>query len=242
MRIAVPKETAAGERRVALVPEVVRKLTAAGHEVLVEAGAGAAAMIPDALFEEAGRDARATPPHLGRRRRGQGRAAQPRGDRPPGLRQRPDRLPPAADRGRRDSRAGRLRRHRVRAGGRAAHLARAVDGRAVLAGQRRRLPRRAARRRAHGPLLPDADDRRGHDPARPRCWCSAPASPACRRSPPRAGSARRSTGFDVRPRSGAGRVARRELPRVRPRRRRRGRGRLRARADRRGEAAQQQQA
>jgi NAD(P) transhydrogenase subunit alpha len=53
MRIAVPKETAAGERRVALVPEVVRKL-AADHEVVVEAGAGAGALIPDELYEEAG--------------------------------------------------------------------------------------------------------------------------------------------------------------------------------------------
>jgi NAD(P) transhydrogenase subunit alpha len=49
----VPKETAAGERRVALVPEVVRKL-AATHEVVVEAGAGAGALIPDELYEEAG--------------------------------------------------------------------------------------------------------------------------------------------------------------------------------------------
>ncbi len=54
MKIAVPKETAAGERRVALVPEVVRKLTGNGHEVVVQAGAGEAAMIPDALYEEAG--------------------------------------------------------------------------------------------------------------------------------------------------------------------------------------------
>jgi len=54
MEIGVPKESAAGERRVALVPEVVRKLTAQGHEVVVERGAGAAAMIPDAGFEEAG--------------------------------------------------------------------------------------------------------------------------------------------------------------------------------------------
>jgi NAD(P) transhydrogenase subunit alpha len=36
----VPKETAAGERRVALVPEVVRKLVAGEHDVIVEAGAG----------------------------------------------------------------------------------------------------------------------------------------------------------------------------------------------------------
>src|SRR5215212_1520748 len=54
MRVGVPKETAEGERRVALVPEVVRKLTQKEHEVLVEPGAGGGAMIPDSLFEEAG--------------------------------------------------------------------------------------------------------------------------------------------------------------------------------------------
>ena len=54
MKIAVPKETAAGERRVALVPDVVRKLTGNDHEVVVQAGAGEAAMIPDSLYEEAG--------------------------------------------------------------------------------------------------------------------------------------------------------------------------------------------
>jgi NAD(P) transhydrogenase subunit alpha len=54
MKIAVPKETAAGERRVALVPDVVRKLTGSGHEVVVQAGAGEAAIIPDSLYEEAG--------------------------------------------------------------------------------------------------------------------------------------------------------------------------------------------
>ena len=54
MQIGVPKESVAGERRVALVPEVVRKLTGQGHEVVVELGAGAAAMIPDGQFEEAG--------------------------------------------------------------------------------------------------------------------------------------------------------------------------------------------
>src|SRR5438874_12435295 len=54
MRVGVPKETAQREKRVALVPEVVRKLTQREHEVLVEAGAGQAALIPDALFEEAG--------------------------------------------------------------------------------------------------------------------------------------------------------------------------------------------
>jgi NAD(P) transhydrogenase subunit alpha len=54
MRIGVPKETAAGERRVALVPEVVKKLTGQGHTVLVQRGAGEGALIPDAHFEEAG--------------------------------------------------------------------------------------------------------------------------------------------------------------------------------------------
>src|SRR5215213_11443390 len=54
MRIGVPKETVEGERRVALVPEVVRKLVGADHVVLVERGAGAEALIPDGQFEEAG--------------------------------------------------------------------------------------------------------------------------------------------------------------------------------------------
>jgi NAD(P) transhydrogenase subunit alpha len=54
MQIGVPKETAAGERRVAMVPEVVGKLTKAGHEVLVEQGAGEAALIPDPAYREAG--------------------------------------------------------------------------------------------------------------------------------------------------------------------------------------------
>jgi len=55
MEIGVPKETAEGERRVALVPEIVRKLSGAGGlEVLVERGAGAGALLPDELYEEAG--------------------------------------------------------------------------------------------------------------------------------------------------------------------------------------------
>src|SRR4051812_32860014 len=54
MRIGVPKETAPGERRVALVPEVVGKLVTAGFEVLVQRSAGEAASFPDAAYEEAG--------------------------------------------------------------------------------------------------------------------------------------------------------------------------------------------
>jgi NAD(P) transhydrogenase subunit alpha len=54
MLVGVPKESAAGERRVALVPDVVRKLAARGVDVLVEASAGAGAIIPDALYTAAG--------------------------------------------------------------------------------------------------------------------------------------------------------------------------------------------
>ena len=54
MRIGVPKESAAGEHRVALVPEVVGKLKAKGVDVLVQRGAGADALLPDEAFEQAG--------------------------------------------------------------------------------------------------------------------------------------------------------------------------------------------
>ena len=52
--IAVPKELAEGEKRVALVPEVVQKLTKAGHEVRIEHDAGTRAFYPDDLFAAAG--------------------------------------------------------------------------------------------------------------------------------------------------------------------------------------------
>jgi NAD(P) transhydrogenase subunit alpha len=54
MRVGVPKETVEGEHRVALVPEVVRKLTAKDFEVVVESGAGEDAMLSDEAYEEAG--------------------------------------------------------------------------------------------------------------------------------------------------------------------------------------------
>ena len=54
MKVAVVKETAPGERRVALVPEAVAKLIGAGLEVLVETGAGDGAWFPDAAYAEAG--------------------------------------------------------------------------------------------------------------------------------------------------------------------------------------------
>jgi NAD(P) transhydrogenase subunit alpha len=54
VRIGVPCETASGERRVALVPDVVGRLVAAEHEVIVEPGAGVAAGAADAAYTDAG--------------------------------------------------------------------------------------------------------------------------------------------------------------------------------------------
>jgi H+-translocating NAD(P) transhydrogenase subunit alpha len=54
MKVSVVNETAPGERRVALVPEAVAKLRAAGLEVLVQSGAGDAAWFTDDSYAEAG--------------------------------------------------------------------------------------------------------------------------------------------------------------------------------------------
>ena len=54
MKVGVARETAPGERRVALVPEAIGRLTGAGLEVLVESGAGSGALLPDAAFADAG--------------------------------------------------------------------------------------------------------------------------------------------------------------------------------------------
>ena len=54
MRIAVLKERAAGETRVAATPETVKKFIGLGANVAVEKGAGATAAIPDSAFIDAG--------------------------------------------------------------------------------------------------------------------------------------------------------------------------------------------
>jgi H+-translocating NAD(P) transhydrogenase subunit alpha len=54
MRIGVPAETLAGETRVAVTPETAKKLTAQGHTIAVQSGAGVAASVTDAAFEAAG--------------------------------------------------------------------------------------------------------------------------------------------------------------------------------------------
>ncbi len=48
--IGVIAETASGEKRIALVPEVARKLKALGARIVVQAGSGNAALIPEAAF------------------------------------------------------------------------------------------------------------------------------------------------------------------------------------------------
>jgi NAD(P) transhydrogenase subunit alpha len=54
MKVAVLQETAPGERRVALVPEMISRLKGAGLDVLVESGAGDGAWFDDAAYAEAG--------------------------------------------------------------------------------------------------------------------------------------------------------------------------------------------
>src|SRR5881397_2493262 len=52
--VGVPRESGAGERRVALVPKVIERLRSRDVDVVVEAGAGLGALIPDELYIAAG--------------------------------------------------------------------------------------------------------------------------------------------------------------------------------------------
>ncbi len=54
MRVAVPREIRDGEKRVALVPDVINKLTRLGYEVVIESGAGVHSQATDDLFTAAG--------------------------------------------------------------------------------------------------------------------------------------------------------------------------------------------
>jgi NAD(P) transhydrogenase subunit alpha len=54
VKVAIPKETAAGERRVALVPDTATKLIAAGLQVSIQSGAGESAYLPDAAYTAVG--------------------------------------------------------------------------------------------------------------------------------------------------------------------------------------------
>ena len=67
--IGALRESAPGETRVSLVPEVADKLAAAGARVLLERGAGVSAQFPDALYKKVGVG------RFGRRGAGAGRRA-----------------------------------------------------------------------------------------------------------------------------------------------------------------------
>jgi NAD(P) transhydrogenase subunit alpha len=54
MRVVVPKEIREGEKRVALVPDVISKLTKLGYEVAIESGAGLHSQASDDLYRSAG--------------------------------------------------------------------------------------------------------------------------------------------------------------------------------------------
>src|SRR3954454_21194766 len=54
VKLGVPSQAAQGETRVAVVPDVVRRLAGAGVDVVVESGAGAKAHVPDEAYSEAG--------------------------------------------------------------------------------------------------------------------------------------------------------------------------------------------
>src|SRR3954468_6367812 len=61
MRVGIPKETAPGEQRVAMVPDVVKRLSKKNSEVVVESGAGDAASVLDDALKEAGATIAASP-------------------------------------------------------------------------------------------------------------------------------------------------------------------------------------
>ena len=190
MRVSVPKETAPGERRVALVPEVVQRWPRPGSTWCSSPA-------------PARRPTSPTPPTRRRARRSATglaatwwpRSAPPTAEEIGRLARRlgADRLPGAAHQRPTPSRAlagagvtsfameaiPRITR---------AQSMDALSSQATVAGYRAALIAAAGA----GQVLPDAHHRGRHRAPRPRCWCSAPASPACRRSPPRAGSARSS--------------------------------------------------
>ena len=171
MRIAVPKETAPGERRVALVPESCKKLMQAGYEIAVEAGAGDAAGYPDAAYREVGRRRRdrsaprcsAAPTSCSRsgRRRDGGRDEV--GWMRPGAIYLGSLMPLRHLAAVRALAARQVTAFATDAIPRTTRAQ--IDGHALVHGQHRRLQGRAARRGRAQQVLPDAHDRRRHGAA-----------------------------------------------------------------------------
>jgi hypothetical protein len=222
MRIVVLDESKSGEPRVAVTPETIRKLAGLGASVTVQSGAGAGSSIPDAEFTAAGatvvagKDLKSTLAEadilLGVSRPD---AASLKGIRKGALALatmdpygNAEAIQPLAD-----ALASPLRH-----GTDAAHHPRAGDGRAVLAGQPCRLSRRARRRRpnmaAPFPMMMTAA---GTVPAAKRLHhgrrrCRA-AGDRHRAAPGRHRHRDRRAAGD----QGAGRIARRQVPRGRGR-------------------------
>ena len=166
VRVAVPKESLPGERRVALVPDVAVKLVKGGWEVRVEAGAGIEAGFPGRrihggrcrdrprrceVLRRNDRAQRPTPRSIGRR----GTGARDAHDLPA--------LPIPTPR--RRARPRRREGPSLRARALAPDQSFPEHGRPLLPGHRRRLRRGHRRRRTLAPAPPDVDDRGGHDPA-----------------------------------------------------------------------------
>ena len=184
--IGVPKETAAGEKRVATVPEVVEKLIKLGFRVAVEAGAGDAANFSDDAYRAAGAEIVDTAAALWaasdivfkvRAPSAEEVGADARGRHAYSVSfiwpaQNPELLQQlAAQQG-----------HGAGDGQRAAHLARAEARRALVDGQHRRLPRRHRGGACTSAASSPARSRPRARCRRPRSSSSAPASRVSPRS------------------------------------------------------------
>ena len=229
MKVGVAKETAPGERRVALVPEALGKLTAAGLEILVEKGAGAGALIPDEAYAEAGAKVVSTKDLYGQsdvilrvqKPSGSEIKAMRTGQAVIGF------LSPLIDPKTAEELAKRGRDGDQPRRDPADAQPGAVDGRPQLPGERRRLQGRPHRRECVRALLPAPDHRRRNREAR---QCPHPRDRR-RRAPGdrHSEAARRSRQGVRRPGGdeGAGPEPRRPVPRPQDRGRRLRRGRLR---------------
>ena len=226
------REAAPGERRVALVPEALGKLTSCRLEILVEAGAVPVPRSPTSSSSRPGQGrphGRAVCPV--RRHPARPEADRIRGEDPaqgPG----PRRPAAAAARSRADADARGRRRHRDQPGRHPSHAEPGPDdGRPELAGERRRLQGGPACGERLRPLLPAPHHGGGHGQAGQR------ADPRHRRGGPagdRHGPAARCGGGGVRRPAGdrgAGREPRCQVRQAQDHDRRDRRGRVRPRAD-----------
>ena len=165
--IGALRESAPGETRVSLVPGGRRQTgQARARACCYERGAGARAQLPGRAVQER-RVGRLAPTRCSPQADVL-LTVQPLTHRADRARSSPARVvvgfmqPHARARRGRGARA--TRHHQLRDGTGAAHLARAVDGRPVLAGRHRRLQGGADRRQHTCEVLADADHRRRHDP------------------------------------------------------------------------------